>query len=171
MSYTEIASISTAIIIALVFIFFLTKRNTVKQPKKTNVSVVNALSAFFSGDDNTAVEKLKDIAFKGAANPEIYLILGFLFRKKGDFTRAAQIHEMMLGNSELDKDFRNALIGELAEDYMLAGQYAKAVSLLQSERQVMNNPDNLIIMAKSALFSQSYDNALQFHIKYAALQG
>ncbi len=171
MSYTEIASISTAIIIAVVFIFFLTRKNTVKQPKKTSISVVNALSAFFNGDDNTAIDILKDIAFKGGANPEIYLILGFLFRRKGDFTRAAQIHEMMLGKNELDKDFRNALIGELAEDYMLAGQYAKAVSLLQNEHQVMNNPDNIIIMAKSALFSQSYDNALQYHIKYNKITG
>ena len=122
MSYTEIASISLALIIAVVFIFFLTRRNTVRQPKKTNISVVDALSAFFSGDDNTSIEKLKEVAFKGGANPEIYLILGFLFRRKGDFTRAAQIHEMMLGNSELDKDFRNALIGELAEDYMLVGR-------------------------------------------------
>lgn len=171
MSYTEIASISLALVIAVVFIFFLTRKNTVRKPKKTNISVVNALAAFFNGDDNTAIEKLKDIAFKGGANPEIYLILGFLFRRKGDFTRAAQIHEMMLGNSELDKDFRNALIGELAEDYMLAGQYAKAVSLLQNEHQVMNNPDNIVTMAKSALFSQSYDNALQYHIKYNKITG
>ena len=57
MNYTEIASISLAIIIAVVFIFFLTRRNTVKQPKKTHISVVNALSAFFNGDDNTAIEK------------------------------------------------------------------------------------------------------------------
>ena len=64
MSYTEIASISTAIIIAVVFIFFLTRKNTVKQPKKTSISVVNALSAFFNGDDNTAIDILKDIAFK-----------------------------------------------------------------------------------------------------------
>ena len=171
MNYTEIASISLAIIIAVVFIFFLTRKNTVKQPKKTHISVVNALSAFFNGDDNTAIEKLKDIAFKGGANPEIYLILGFLYRRKGDFTRAAQIHEMMLGNNELDKDFKNALIGELAEDYMLAGQYAKAVSLLQNESQVMNNPDNIITMAKSALYSQSYDNALQYHMKYHKITG
>lgn len=171
MSYTEIASISTAIIIAVVFIFFLTRKNTIKQPKKTHISVVNALSAFFNGDDDTAIEKLKNLAFKDGANPEIYLILGFLFRRKGDFTRAAQIHEMMLGNNELDKDFRNALIGELAEDYMLAGQYAKAVSLLQNEHQVMNEPDNIITMAKSALYSQSYDNALQYHIKYNKITG
>lgn len=114
---------------------------------------------------------MKNIAFKGGANPEIYLILGFLFRRKGDFTRAAQIHEMMLGNNELDKDFRNALIGKLAEDYMLAGQYAKAVSLLQNENQIMNSPENIITMAKSALFSQSYDNALQYHTKYNKITG
>lgn len=171
MSYTEIASISLALIIAVVFIFFLTRRNAVHKPKKADISFVNAISAFFNGDDNTAIEKLKNVAFKGAANPEIYLILGFLYRRKGDFTRAAQIHEMMLGNQELDKDFRNALIGELAEDYMLAGQYAKAVSLLQNEHQVMNNPDNIITMAKSALYSQSYDKALQYHIKYHKITG
>lgn len=171
MTYTEIASISTAVIIAVVFIFFLTRKNNIKRPKKTGLSVVNGLSAFFNGDDNTALDTLKDIAFKGNANPEIYLILGFLFRRKKDFTRAAQIHEMMLGNQELDKDFRNALIGELAEDYMLAGQFAKAVSLLQKESQVMNNPDNIITMAKSALYSQSYDNALQYYTKYNKITG
>lgn len=171
MSYTEIASISIAVIIAVVFLFFLTKRNKNRQYKKTNTSVVNALSYFFNGDDDTALETMKNIVLKGGANSEIYLILGFLFRRKGDFTRAAQIHEMMLGNTELDKNFRNALIGELAEDYMLAGQYAKAVSLLQKENQVMSEPNNIITMAKSALFSQSYDNALQYHIKYNKITG
>ncbi len=82
MSYTEIASISTAIIIAVVFIFFLTRKNTVKQPKKTSISVVNALSAFFNGDDNTAIDILKDIAFKGGANPEIYNTWFFIQKKR-----------------------------------------------------------------------------------------
>lgn len=171
MSYTEIASISIAVIIAIVFVFFLARRNKHKRYKKTNTSVVNALSSFFNGDDDAALETMKDIVFKGGASSEIYLILGFLFRRKNDFTRAAQIHEMMLGNTELDKDFRDALIGELAEDYMLAGQYAKAVSLLHSENQVMSNPDNIITMARCALFSQSYDNALQYLTKYNKITG
>ena len=89
----------------------------------------------------------------------------------GTITSGLVIPVMKSGNNQINTDFKNALIGELAEDYMLAGQYAKAVSLLQNESQVMNNPDNIITMAKSALYSQSYDNALQYHIKYHKITG
>lgn len=171
MTYTEILSISAAIIITLVFLFFLMRRNVSSKVKKTNPSVVTAISAFFNGDDNTAIEQLRNVAFKGQASPEIYLILGFLQKKKGDYTRAAQIHEMMLGNPELDKEFKNALYGELARDYMLAGQYAKAVALLKQESQVMNKPDNIETMARSTLALQSYDNAINYHTKYNKITG
>lgn len=171
MTYTEILSISAAVIITLVFLFFLTKRNTAAKTKKTNPSVVTALSVFFKGEDAAALEQLKNIALKGQANPEIYLILGFLQKKKGDYTRAAQIHEMMLGSNDIDKEFKNALYGELAYDYMMAGQYAKAVALLKQESQVLNKPENIITMARSALALQSYDNAINYHTKYNKITG
>lgn len=171
MSYTEIISISIAIIIAIVFVYFLTRKNNKKHKIKQNFSVASALSTFFNGDSEMALEKLKDIAIKGNASPEVYLILGFLFRKKGDYTRAAQIHEMLLVSYKLDSEFYNALIGELAEDYMLAGQYAKSVSLLQQENQVMNNPDNIVIMAKCNLYSQSYDKAIKYLTEYNKITG
>lgn len=171
MTYTEILSISAAVIITIVFLFFLMRRNASVKNKKPNPSVVTAISAFFKGDDNTAIEQLKNVAFKGQANPEIYLILGFLQKKKGDYTRAAQIHEMMLGNTDIDKEFKNALYGELAYDYMLAGQYAKAVALLKQESQILNKPENLITMARNALALQSYDNAINYHTKYNKMTG
>ncbi len=171
MTYTEILSISAAVIITLVFLFFLTRRNSAAKVKKTNPTVVTALSAFFNGDDNKAIEQLRNVAFKGQANPEIYLILGFLQKKKGDYTRAAQIHEMMLGNPDIDKEFKNALYGELARDYMLAGQYAKAVALLKQENQIMNKPENIETMARSALALQSYDNAVSYYTKYNKTAG
>lgn len=171
MTYTEILSISAAVIITLVFLFFLMRRNTSSKVQKTNPSIVRAISAFFNGDDNTAIEQLKNVAFKGQANPEIYLILGFLQKKKGDYTRAAQIHEMMLGSNDIDREFKNALYGELARDYMLAGQYAKAVALLKQESQVMNKPENIETMARSALALQSYDNAVNYAAKYSKITG
>lgn len=173
MSYTEILSITVAVIVALVFLFFLTRKNTAAKSKQLNPSIVHALSAYFNGDDNTAIVELKKIVYdkKTHATPEIYLILGFLERRKGDFTRASQIHEMLLGNTELDTTFKNALFGELAKDYMYAGQYAKAVNLLKTESQILNQPENLITMARSALALQSYDNALLYHTKYNKLTG
>ncbi len=172
MSSTEILSISAAVIMALVFIFFLNKKGGKNNYKNTNPSLVNAVSAFIDGDDNKAIEELKSIVYsKKSAGPEVYLILGFLQRKKGDFTRAAQIHEMITGSADIDKSFKNALYGEIAKDYMLAGQYAKAVELLKQESQILNKPENIITMARCALALQGYDNAVTYHSKYNKLTG
>ncbi len=171
MNYPAFISIVIIIFIAFIFIFFLKKRNKVKAYKKANVNVVDGLSCLFENDENIAIEKLKAIVLKGNASAEIYLILGFLYRNRGEFNRASQIHEMILGKGGINKDFKNALIGELAEDYMLQGEFNKAISLLKSKSNLLHNPKNIITLTKCYLYSKNYDNALSYHEKYNKITG
>lgn len=166
----EILSIAAAVLIALVFIFFLTRRSG-RSKKQSAASLVKSFSAFLSGDDNAALNEMKKMTEAGNTSPELFLAIGLILRKKEDFTKAAQVHAVLLGNPLLDNDFKNALIGELARDYMLAGQTSKAITLLQDNPVTINEPDNLITLALCNLSLQNYDAALEYHKKYYKITG
>lgn len=60
---------------------------------------------------------------------ETHLILGSLFRRRGEADRAIRIHQNLLARPELNKTQRMAALEELAEDYLRAGVLDRAERL------------------------------------------
>lgn len=172
MTYTEYAGIAVAVIlsIVLVLIIMFRKNNIFKREKNNNSSIIKAVKALVYNNDNTALEYFSSIAKSSeSASIETLLILGFLRRKMGDYTRSAQIYEMILGDNSLPKDFSNELKSEIAFDYMMAGQYAKAVDLIKNNSALMKMPENILTLAKCYLAVQNWDGAVSYYNKYYKL--
>jgi lipopolysaccharide assembly protein B len=61
---------------------------------------------------------------------EIHLALGGLFRRRGEVERAIRIHQNLVARPGLDQAQRGFALYELAQDYMRAGLFDRAESLL-----------------------------------------
>jgi lipopolysaccharide biosynthesis regulator YciM len=61
---------------------------------------------------------------------EIHLALGSLFRRRGEVDRAIRIHQNLVARPGLDREQRGFALYELAQDYMRAGLFDRAESLL-----------------------------------------
>lgn len=61
---------------------------------------------------------------------EIHLALGGLFRRRGEVERAIRIHQNLVARTGLSREQRGFVLYELAQDYMGAGLFDRAESLL-----------------------------------------
>lgn len=61
---------------------------------------------------------------------ETTLTLGSFFRRRGEVDRAILIHQNLIARPDLSRKQRNQALSELAQDYMRAGMYDRAESLL-----------------------------------------
>lgn len=158
------------IAVVLLFAYFIRKKFS-GRPNAQAPSMVVGLAAFFEGNDKKALEEMKALALADKGTPEIYLSIGFLYRKMGDYAKAAQIHEMLLGNGEIDDDYKAFVQTELARDYFYADMPLKALSVLDRYRGADKNPDNLLLFARASLAVHDFDSALSYYIKYEKLGG
>lgn len=170
MATTQILSIIGGIIAALIFIYFLTKSDGTKK-LNSQPSIVKGFAYFFSQNDEEALKEMRALALSGNGSPEIYLAIGFLYRKRGEYTKAAQVYEVLLGNKELSKDYKSYLTAELAKDYLLAGMPVRALTTLKDLQDREQNPDNLITLAKASFEIQNFDNAVTYFEKYKKVTG
>ncbi len=62
---------------------------------------------------------------------DIHFALGNLFRRRGEVERAIRIHQNLIARPTLSRAQRNQALYELSQDYMRAGLFDRAESLLQ----------------------------------------
>jgi lipopolysaccharide assembly protein B len=73
---------------------------------------------------------------------EIHLILGNLFRRRGEVDRAIHIHGSLIARSTLTDDQRRRALLELGEDYLRAGLFDRAEELF---RGLLDQPDHTVV--------------------------
>lgn len=72
---------------------------------------------------------------------ETHLILGNLFRRRGEVDRAIRLHQNLLARPQLHKEQRLQALSELAQDYFRAGVWDRAERLFL-ELATLGNPVN-----------------------------
>lgn len=138
--------------------------------KKNYTSLIRATETLVFGNENAAIEEFSSMVKDNKnISIEYMLILSFLRRKVGDYTRAAQILEMILGENNMPKKFNDELKTEIAKNYMFAGQYAKASELIKSDSDLMKNPENVLTLAHCSFAVQNWDSAIAYYNKYKRL--
>lgn len=81
----------------------------------------SAISHLIAGRSEEAMEELTRAARLRTDVIGVYLILGDLYRDKGQFDRAIRIHGSLLGRGDLSRPERAQALTSLGEDYRLAG--------------------------------------------------
>ena len=67
---------------------------------------------------------------------ETHLMLGNLFRRRGEVERATRIHQNLIARPNLDRDQRSNALYELSQDYLKAGLLDRAENLLLEYAEV-----------------------------------
>ncbi len=98
---------------------------------KFTTAYLNALHAIIEGDEESAIQLLREEVHREPRNFHAYLRLGILLRKRGSYNRAIQVHLEQTVRPRLGRNERKQLLYELALDYKAAGRNKEAEETLQ----------------------------------------
>jgi len=75
---------------------------------------------------------------------ETHLMLGNLFRRRGEVERATRIHQNLIARPNLDRDQRSNALYELSQDYLKAGLLDRAENLLLEYAEVERKSESAL---------------------------
>lgn len=90
-----------------------------------------ALLAVLDRDYDTAEALITEAVKADSEDIEPYRALARLFRLRGEVGRAIRIHQNLLLRRDLDASHRNAVLGELADDFREGGFRERAIASFQ----------------------------------------
>lgn len=102
---------------------------------------VKGLNYLLSDDSQKAIETFSELIKINADTVETHVVLGNLFRSRGQVDQAIKIHQNLLARPDLSRKQRNMVIGELANDYLKAGLLDRAEKLFKE--MIPLKPDDL----------------------------
>jgi lipopolysaccharide biosynthesis regulator YciM len=109
-----------------------------RQPFKRKAVAVNLAADYYDGlhyllneQVEKAMESFSRMLNVNANNVEANLMLGHLFRRKGEVDKAIRIHQDLLAKPSLTAKQRCQSLLALGQDYLCAGVYDRAESLFQ----------------------------------------
>jgi lipopolysaccharide biosynthesis regulator YciM len=110
------------------------KKNNVKQCVKANKladDYVKGVNYLLSEKPDKALEVFIHHPDVDEYTVETYLLLGNMFRNRGEIERALRLHENLIARSSLNKDQKSAAMFALGEDYFAAGMLDRAEAVFQ----------------------------------------
>jgi lipopolysaccharide assembly protein B len=101
-----------------------------------DAAFLRGLSYLLDQRPDKAIDVFLRMAEVDGETMEIHLALGSLFRRRGEVERAIRIHQNLVARPGLDRAQRGFALYELAQDYMRAGLFDRAESLLQELSEI-----------------------------------
>ncbi len=101
-----------------------------------DAAFLTGLSYLLDQRPDKAIDVFLRLAEVDGETVEIHLALGSLFRRRGEVERAIRIHQNLVARPGLDREQRGFALYELAQDYMRAGLFDRAESLLQELAEI-----------------------------------
>ncbi len=107
--------------------------------EETGNALAPVLSAVLEGESERALRLLTELAQRDAAAVLPYLLLGRMYRTRGDVARAVKIHQSLLVRGDLDSETRLRALAELAADYEKAGFLQRAIAAYEEVLRCRSN--------------------------------
>ncbi|WP_108651417.1 lipopolysaccharide assembly protein LapB [Dongshaea marina] len=118
--------------------WFMGRRSLSAEAKKRSTSLsrqyVAGLNFLLSDQPDKAVDLFIELLKVDSETIETHLALGNLFRRRGEVDRAIRIHQNLIARPSLTKEQRNLAMEQLARDFLAAGLYDRAESILSQLR-------------------------------------
>lgn len=139
------------------------KTSSTNDSKNYSESYVKGLNYLLSDDSNKAIETFSELIKLNAETVETHIVLGNLFRSKGEVDRAVKVHQNLLARPDLSRKQRNMTIGELANDYLKAGLLDRAEKLYKEMIQ-LNPTDSSAYrrLLDLSITEKSWDQAIEY---------
>lgn len=88
------------------------------------------LNYLLNEQPDKAIEAFMRVLEVDTDTVEMHMALGNLYRRRGELERATRIHQNLVARKDLDNQLRFQALDELAQDYLKAGLFDRAESLL-----------------------------------------
>lgn len=108
------------------------KRRKVDSRARLNSAYVQGLNHLLNEEPDKATEVLVRIVEVDPDTIELHLVLGSLFRRRGEVDRAIRVHENIVARSNLSEALRTQATLELGRDFLKAGLLDRAEQLFQN---------------------------------------
>ncbi|MBL4828941.1 MAG: lipopolysaccharide assembly protein LapB [Aliivibrio sp.] len=129
--------------IAAAYGWYMGNRNARHQRQKQNNHLsrqyVAGLNMLLSDQSDKAVDHFIELLQVDNETIDTHLILGNLFRSRGEVDRAIRIHQNLIARSSLTIEQRNIALQQLAKDYMVAGFFDRAEKIFE---QLIDEPEH-----------------------------
>jgi len=99
------------------------------------------LNLLLNEQPDKAIEVFIKVLEVDTETVETHLMLGNLFRRRGEIERATRIHQNLIARPKLDRHQRSQALYELAQDYLKAGLLDRAENLLLEYTEIEKDPE------------------------------
>ena len=128
--------VGTLLFIAIVIGWFLGKIETRRKPAASSASRISkdyfrGLNLLLNERQDEAMEVFLKTLEVSPDTVDTYLVMGSLFRRRGEVDRAIRIHQDLLARPNLSKDQQSTVRFELARDYLKAGLFDRSERILK----------------------------------------
>ncbi len=137
------ASIIILALIVVIVYFYLRQR---KEKRTGYGPYVEALSAILEGNDDLAIKKLIETVNADSDLIDAYVRLGDMYRKKGDISKAIQVHQSLTVRAILKKQIEKKVYYALVSDFLQINRPNKAISFLKEIIKIDKNDQQAMHM-------------------------
>ena len=139
--YIAIVEIIFFIIIMSVILFYIAIKIFYKKDSNIiPVEYLQSMNYLLSEQHDKALDTFMSMASVSQDNAETHIILGNLFRNRGEVDRAIRIHQNLIARPELTLAIRQQCLSELAKDYLKAGFLDRAELIFAKLSKEVLNP-------------------------------
>lgn len=124
---TLLIIIVVALIALVLYLYFYRKQEKVTG----HGPYIKALVALLENDEDTAMKKFKEAVSIDSNLIDAYIRLGDLYRKRGDVSRAIQIHQSLTVRPTLKRDEEKKVYYALVNDLLDTRRHNKAIAFLK----------------------------------------
>ena len=98
-------------------------------PPEINRQYIQGFNYLLNEQPDKAIEALINVVDTDHETVETHLVLGTLFRRRGEVDRAIRIHQNIIARPNLEQQQRNQALLELGTDYLKAGVLDRAENI------------------------------------------
>lgn len=132
---------------------------------RRKIEFVVGIEKLMKGDLQACVDNLKKVVLEELEFNELYIVLGSVFREKGEGGKAIHIHESLLSIGELTAELKDYVLRELYLDYKSEGQNDMALEYLSRIKD-----KNYFVLYETAVLKRDlkeYEEAAKFFMKHS----
>ena len=147
--YITISTIIFFIILVSAILFYISIKSFYKKnSNEIPVEYLQSMNYLLSEDHDKALDTFMSMVSVNQDTAETHIILGNLFRNRGEVDRAIRIHQNLIARPELKKEIRQECSIELAKDYLKSGFLDRAELIFIRLSSEVENPHEILSYLK-----------------------
>ena len=139
--YIAISTIIIFIIIVSAILFYISLKSFYKKDSNSiPVEYLQSMNYLLSEQHDKALDSFMSMVSVSKDTVETHIILGNMFRNRGEVDRAIRIHQNLIARPELEPKLRQECSLELAKDYLKSGLLDRAEIILTKLSNEIDKP-------------------------------